>query len=331
MDPLAPEFTRNLVRKTARIMADMDRVMRPGGIATDEGLSSAVHAGMQHLAAHNGDVHAAITSAKAAGARWTDSVTEVAAPATKVVAKLAVHHKPAAAPDQPHPQVENSGEPRAVWHGFVPPPAQPTRHAAKQEPTGALPDLKADPPNATGPMGLVAEAADGLISNHPDAVGAILVGAGILLGTTGVGAAEGLVLAETGGTILTGASIANSSAALAAITTGSILMSQNKAEETASPGDKPSSTPIGRRGNPIDVPSGTNEPAEIGGRVYTGHALDRMQGRGVTPSPVEEAIQNGKSKPGHLPGTTVHSGDDGVRVVTGPDGQVITVVTQSRR
>jgi hypothetical protein len=180
-------------------------------------------------------------------------------------------------------------------------------------------------------MGLVAEAADGLISNHPDAVGAILVGAWILLGTTGVGAAEGLVLAETGGTILTGASIANSSAALAAITTGSILMSQNKAEETASPGDKPSSTPIGRRGNPIDVPSGTNEPAEIGGRVYTGHALDRMQGRGVTPSPVEEAIQNGKSKPGHLPGTTVHSGDNGVRVVTGPDGQVITVVTQSRR
>jgi hypothetical protein len=86
-------------------------------------------------------------------------------------------------------------------------------------------------------MGPVAEAADGLISNHPDVVGAILVGAGILLGTTGVGAAEGLVLAETGGTILTGASIANSSAALAAITTGSILMSQNKAEESASPGD----------------------------------------------------------------------------------------------
>jgi hypothetical protein len=105
MDPLAPEFTRNLVRKTARIMAGMDRVIRPGGIATDEALSAAVHAGMQHLAAYKGDVQAATTSAKAAGARWTDSVTEVAAPATMVVAKLAVHHKPAAAPDQPHPQV----------------------------------------------------------------------------------------------------------------------------------------------------------------------------------------------------------------------------------
>jgi len=173
MDLCTPDGTRNLMRQTTRIMADMERFSGPvtyPTMHTPEALSAAVSAGMQHLAAQKGDVHAAITSAKAAGARWTDSVTEVAAPATKVVAKLAVHHKPAAAPDQPHPQVENSGEPRAVWHGFVPPPAQPTRHAAKQEPTGALPDLKADPPNATGPMGLVAEAADGLISNHPDAV-----------------------------------------------------------------------------------------------------------------------------------------------------------------
>jgi hypothetical protein len=45
----------------------MDRVMRPGGIATDEGLSAAVHAGMQHIAAHKGDVRAALSSAKAAG------------------------------------------------------------------------------------------------------------------------------------------------------------------------------------------------------------------------------------------------------------------------
>ncbi len=66
MDPLAPEFTRNLVRKTARIMAGMDRVIRPGGIATPEGRSAAVRAGMQHLAAHKGDVVAALASAKAA-------------------------------------------------------------------------------------------------------------------------------------------------------------------------------------------------------------------------------------------------------------------------
>ncbi len=91
MDPLAPEFTRNLVRKTARIMAGMDRVIRPGGIETNEGLSAAVHAGMQHLTAHKGDVTAGIASVKAAGAGWTDSVKEVAAPASKAVAKVAVH------------------------------------------------------------------------------------------------------------------------------------------------------------------------------------------------------------------------------------------------
>jgi hypothetical protein len=54
------------VGKTARIMAGMERVMRPGGIATPEGLSAAFHAGMQHLAAHKGDVRAALASAKAA-------------------------------------------------------------------------------------------------------------------------------------------------------------------------------------------------------------------------------------------------------------------------
>jgi hypothetical protein len=67
IDPLAPEFTRNLVRKTARIMAGMDRVIRPGGIATDEGFSAAVRAGMQHLAAHKGGVRAALAPLKAAG------------------------------------------------------------------------------------------------------------------------------------------------------------------------------------------------------------------------------------------------------------------------
>ncbi len=68
MAPLAPEFTPNLVRKIPRIMAGMDRVTRPGNITTAEGLSAAFRAGMQHLAAHNGDISAAITSAKAAGA-----------------------------------------------------------------------------------------------------------------------------------------------------------------------------------------------------------------------------------------------------------------------
>jgi hypothetical protein len=71
-DPLSPEFATDLVRKTARIVDGMDRVMRPGGITTDEGLSAAVRAGMQHLATHQGDIAAALASLKAAGATADD-------------------------------------------------------------------------------------------------------------------------------------------------------------------------------------------------------------------------------------------------------------------
>lgn len=75
-----------------------------------------------------------------------------------------------------------------------------------------------------------------------------------------------------------------------------------------------------------NVAPGTNEPTTIGGRDYTGHGLDQMQGRGVPPSAVEDAIQNGTSSPGNTPGTTVHTGSNGVTVVTGGRGQVITVI-----
>ena len=92
-------------------------------------------------------------------------------------------------------------------------------------------------------------------------------------------------------------------------------------------GDKHPSTPTGQRGSPLDVEPGTNEPTSIDGRDYTGHALDRMQGRGIPPSAVEDAIQNGTSSPGNQPDTTVHVGPDGrVTVVTGGRGNVVTVI-----
>jgi RHS repeat-associated protein len=99
-----------------------------------------------------------------------------------------------------------------------------------------------------------------------------------------------------------------------------------KCEETNSNGDKDPSTPTGRKGSPIDVAPGTNDPTTIDGRDYTGHALDRMQGRGVPPSAVEDAIRHGQSSPGIQPGTTVNNGLNGVTVVTGDQGQVITVI-----
>jgi hypothetical protein len=76
----------------------------------------------------------------------------------------------------------------------------------------------------------------------------------------------------------------------------------------------------------MDVKPGTNTPTTIGDREYTGHALDQGQGRGVPPSAIEDAIQNGKPSPGNRPGTTVHVGANGVTVVTGERGQVITVI-----
>jgi RHS repeat-associated protein len=90
-------------------------------------------------------------------------------------------------------------------------------------------------------------------------------------------------------------------------------------------GDKHPRTPTGQRGSPIDVTPGTNEPTTIGGREYTGHSLDQMQGRGIPPTAVENAIQNGTKTPGNQPGTTVNTGS-GVTVVTGDRGQVITVI-----
>lgn len=73
---------------------------------------------------------------------------------------------------------------------------------------------------------------------------------------------------------------------------------------------------------------GSNKPTEIGGRDYLGHALDRMQGRGVPPSAVEDAIQNGKASAENTPGAAVHAGLNGVTVVTGNGGRVIDFITK---
>jgi len=92
-------------------------------------------------------------------------------------------------------------------------------------------------------------------------------------------------------------------------------------------------TPIGRRGNPMDVAPGTNAPGDVGGRAYTGHAFDQMQGRGVMPSSVENTIATGTPTSGNVPGTTAYTDPtNGLRVVTDTQtGRVVTVVTTGRR
>jgi hypothetical protein len=87
MDPLSPEFTGDLMRQTKRAVDGMDRVMRPGGIATPEGLSAAVRAGMQHLATHKGDIAAGLASLKAAGAAGHKSEPTPPTPWTHRISK----------------------------------------------------------------------------------------------------------------------------------------------------------------------------------------------------------------------------------------------------
>ena len=95
--------------------------------------------------------------------------------------------------------------------------------------------------------------------------------------------------------------------------------------------DLPASIPVGRSGNPINVvgPGGKplNVPAAIGGRTYSGHALDQMQGRGIPPSVVDNAIHTGTTSPGKYPGTNTHydSVNNITAVTNSKTGNVVTV------
>jgi RHS repeat-associated protein len=88
----------------------------------------------------------------------------------------------------------------------------------------------------------------------------------------------------------------------------------------------PPSTPVGRRGSPLRVPPGTNVSTTIGGRRFTGHAIDQMQGRGIPPSAVENTIQVGRVGAGKLLGRiTYYDPINNLTVVTESTGEVVTV------
>jgi uncharacterized protein RhaS with RHS repeats len=86
-------------------------------------------------------------------------------------------------------------------------------------------------------------------------------------------------------------------------------------------------TPVGRSGSPLDVTPGTNSPTTIDGIDYSGHALDQMQGRGFTPSVVEDTINNGQQFPTKDPDTVVYyNSSNNVSVYVGKSsGKVVTV------
>ena len=70
----------------------------------------------------------------------------------------------------------------------------------------------------------------------------------------------------------------------------------------------------------------SNSSAEIGTRRYSGHALDRMQGRGFVPPAVQDAIKNPtKTYLGNTPNTKVYENIN-INVIINQNGDVITVI-----
>nr|WP_228140735.1 DUF4258 domain-containing protein [Acinetobacter sp. TGL-Y2] len=68
-----------------------------------------------------------------------------------------------------------------------------------------------------------------------------------------------------------------------------------------------------------------NNPTNIDGRNYSGHALDRMQDRGIMPSVVKDTIKHGSQTVGKKSTTNHYSPTNNVTVVTNKRGDVVTV------
>jgi hypothetical protein len=68
-----------------------------------------------------------------------------------------------------------------------------------------------------------------------------------------------------------------------------------------------------------------NSPTTIDGRYYSGHALDRMQQRGFTPSVIEDAISSGTPSLSYGGTTAYYSSKNNIIVIVNQSGRVITV------
>ncbi|MEW5251768.1 RHS repeat-associated core domain-containing protein [Microbulbifer discodermiae] len=86
--------------------------------------------------------------------------------------------------------------------------------------------------------------------------------------------------------------------------------------------------PVGRSGNnPLNVlPSPLTSPTMISGVPFSQHALQQMRARGIPPTPVLNAIQNGTRSPGNEPGTTMHVAPGVTIITSSTTGNVITVI-----
>ena len=95
--------------------------------------------------------------------------------------------------------------------------------------------------------------------------------------------------------------------------------------------EKPNSGVLGSRHNQMNQPKNPsyqpvrNSPSKIGNRNYSGHALDRMQDRGIMPSVVENTIKQGQKIPSRNGITKHYDSVNKVTVFTNNKGGVVTV------
>ena len=91
------------------------------------------------------------------------------------------------------------------------------------------------------------------------------------------------------------------------------------------------SLPVGAQGVRFTAVS-KNSAKVINGVKFTGHALDRMQERGIlSPSVVIDTIQNpSQVLPGDMPNTMVYIREN-LKVVVNASGDIITTMIQSAK
>ncbi|CAB3748830.1 hypothetical protein LMG29739_00603 [Paraburkholderia solisilvae] len=91
------------------------------------------------------------------------------------------------------------------------------------------------------------------------------------------------------------------------------------------------SLPMGSKANQFNQPKNPayqptrNAAANVDGTDYAGHALDRMQDRGLTPSVIQNAIETGVATPSRGGATVFYDSTNNVSVVTNSSGKVVTV------
>ena len=86
------------------------------------------------------------------------------------------------------------------------------------------------------------------------------------------------------------------------------------------------STPLGKKGtDQLFLPISRHTPTNILGRKYTGHAIDRMQERGIPPTVVEHTIKYGTKVTDQTPSKFIHYDKiNNLSVITNSKGDVIT-------